>query len=491
VPHKHTAGKEPASSTILFFHRNDDIQMKQFTAPTIVPVLLLVLLSFPTAISGDKAIPTSVAEYPGVPNPKEFWTNYVDAWEPVVLRGAILSTPAMSWAGDAQESTETKLRNKFGDVVVRIERQYEARAKHYNVDKDLNPFHSITINEFFDKVNQGADGYVISVLPDIMTKDVIVPRCMFCGDRKYSHWTSPRRWMTAVEETGLWISTEGSTYSQLHFDQPNIINCMVAGPSKTWMFVNTKLYHRHVYLDRPYHTGDVENGEQWHPSTSNHSPFRLTDKVLEHIPHTITVQHPGDCMYLPHGYLHQVKKDKTSGTGKGGKGGNGVSVAYSIMWNHAEQFSEAACIDQYPVHSDSPPIPLSLFDQHWWFSGKHLVPLGYPLPYSLKEDLIHYSKMSGNGADRDLYSAGSAVGNNRLSFKKVLKIFIRNSDDIKVVPGHEIFETVVHFFQMADCDGKSMYVIFLAFFGTTFNFFLFFCSFQLIPHPPPLQAMAI
>ena len=86
--------------------------MKQFTAPTIVPVLLLVLLSFPTAISGDKAIPTSVAEYPGVPNPKEFWTNYVDAWEPVVLRGAILSTPAMSWAGDAQESTETKLRNK-------------------------------------------------------------------------------------------------------------------------------------------------------------------------------------------------------------------------------------------------------------------------------------------------------------------------------------------------------------------------------------------
>jgi hypothetical protein len=199
-------------------------------------------------------------------------------------------------------------------------------------------------------------------------------------------------------------------------------------------------------------------------------------------------------MYLPHGYLHQVKKDKTSGTGKGGKGGkggNGVSVAYSIMWNHAEQFSEAACIDQYPVHSDSPPIPLSLFDQHWWFSGKHLVPLGYPLPYSLKEDLIHYSKMSGNGADRDLYSAGSAVGNNRLSFKKVLKIFIRNSDDIKVVPGHEIFETVVHFFQMADCDGKSMYVIFLAFFGTTFNFFLFFCSFQLIPHPPPLQAMAI
>ena len=206
-------------------------------------LLLLLLNVCATTCSAAKAVATPVAELSYMPEPKEFWADYVAAWEPVVLRGAAASTPVMSWGGDAQESTESKLRVRFGDVKVRIERQFETRAKQYDVEKDLNPFHSITVNKFFDKVNQGADGYVISVIPDVMAQDIVVPRCMLCGDRKYSHWSSPRRWMTAVEETGLWISTEGSTYSQLHFDQPNIINCMVAGPSKGKRSILTSILH--------------------------------------------------------------------------------------------------------------------------------------------------------------------------------------------------------------------------------------------------------
>ena len=416
-------------------------------------LLLLLLLLQPSCIQA-KAIATPLTELNYMPNPKEFWQDYVEGWKPVILRGAALDMPAMQWAGDSKESTESKLRRKFGQNMVRIERRYEERQKQYNLKNDLNPFNSVSINEFFDRVNQGSDGYVISVLPDDMTEDVFVPRCMLCGDRKYSHWSSPRRWMTAIEETGLWISTEGATYSQLHFDQPNIINCMISGPSKTWMFVNTKKHHEQCHLERHFEAYNNGNAEStWHPTTSNHSPHRLTEKILENVPRDIVVQHPGDCIFVPHAYLHQVQKEEAVAKDK-------VSVAVSIMWNHEEKYSDKACLLNYPVHENSPPIPLSLFDQHWWYSGKHLVPLGYPLPYNLKENIINqyvghkYDTWKNNNNNNNEHDF---MKNSQLSLKHFLSLFAGDENDYNVqsVPGHEIYECIVNLFVNADCDDNG------------------------------------
>ena len=68
-----------------------------------------------------------------------------------MMRGAALSMPAMQWAGDATESTESKLRRKFGTVTVRVEREIEERSKEYDIQNELNPFQSTTINHFFDE----------------------------------------------------------------------------------------------------------------------------------------------------------------------------------------------------------------------------------------------------------------------------------------------------------------------------------------------------
>jgi hypothetical protein len=385
-----------------------------------------------TVSTKTKAIPTPLDDLNYIPDPKEFWSEYITGWKPVMLRGAANDMPAMQWAGDEQESTESKLRRRFGDLKVRIERKYEERQKHYD-PKELNPFHSVTINNFFDRVNEGDDGYVISVLPDVMTKDVHVPRCILCGDRKYSHWKSPRRWMTAIEETGLWISTEGATYSQLHFDQPNIINCMISGPSKTWMFVNTKKYHKDVYLERRFRSKYPMNSRNWQPSTSNHSPHRLTEKILQHIPRDIVIQHPGDCIFVPHAYLHQVQKEDHTAKDK-------VSVAFSIMWNDGEVYNDVACRSTAPVHRTSPPIPLSLFDQHWWYSGYGLVPLGYPLPYTMKEDFIGLALLHAH----------------KLTLHNILTEYKNEyTENLQLVPGHEIYEVLVNFFGLADCNDNG------------------------------------
>ena len=51
--------------------------------------------------------------------------------------------------------------------------------------------------------------------------------------------------------------------------------------------------------------------------------------AFENVPRDIVVQHPGDCIFVPHAYLHQVQKEEAVAKDK-------VSVAVSIMWNHEE-----------------------------------------------------------------------------------------------------------------------------------------------------------
>ena len=48
----------------------------------------------------------------------------------------------------------------------------------------------------------------------------------------------PPRWWTPIDEVGLWISAQ-STRSQIHYDQTNIVNCLLRG-EKEWVFIDTR-----------------------------------------------------------------------------------------------------------------------------------------------------------------------------------------------------------------------------------------------------------
>ena len=83
-----------------------------------------------------------------------------------------------------------------------------------------------------------ADAYVVSVLPDEMAADLELPTCLLCGDRLTSASPSHHRWLP------WWRSLDSRfqqcfTKSVLHYDQPNIMNCLTHGPSKVWTFVDS------------------------------------------------------------------------------------------------------------------------------------------------------------------------------------------------------------------------------------------------------------
>ena len=48
----------------------------------------------------------------------------------------------------------------------------------------------------------------------------------------------PHPWVTPLDEVGLWVSNR-DTASQIHYDQTNIVNCLLRG-EKEWVFIDTR-----------------------------------------------------------------------------------------------------------------------------------------------------------------------------------------------------------------------------------------------------------
>ena len=80
-----------------------------------------------------------------------------------------------------------------------------------------------------------------------MAADLTVPPFLLCGS---NHGTGsatelPLRqadWVTPIDELGLWISST-HTRSQIHYDQTEILNCLLVG-EKEWLFMDTRANYK-------------------------------------------------------------------------------------------------------------------------------------------------------------------------------------------------------------------------------------------------------
>lgn len=102
-------------------------------------------------------------EYPKPLRPEKFWEQHVSQNVPLVFRGGIKESPALSlW-------TDAYIKEKFGDLDVLIERKKENRT------------HGITsrllLGDFID-IYQKEDIYVVTVMPDPMREEVQVETCL-------------------------------------------------------------------------------------------------------------------------------------------------------------------------------------------------------------------------------------------------------------------------------------------------------------------------
>ncbi|XP_035698141.1 uncharacterized protein LOC118431132 isoform X2 [Branchiostoma floridae] len=278
-----------------------------------------------------------------VPSPLEFWEKYASQRKPVLLRGVAKNFPAYSlW-------TDEYLRENYGELKVKLEAKVE--KDHYPVgEKGLA---QDTIRNFL-KTYKNQDKYIVSQLPDPMSKEVMVLPCVRCGSFK-----------NRALEANLWLSS-GGTKSLLHKDADNAFNCLLNG-TKDWILID------------PEHEVNVPMAEE---AISEYGGFSLinVDRVnLQRYPDFAKVPWwyanitAGDCLWLPYSYLHQVRSYGTK------------NMAVSVLFSRLKEFDSTGCDTAKPEYT-----PLSEADMVWTYDGIASQTMGNTDPFELNETLVDW-----------------------------------------------------------------------------------------------------
>lgn len=219
------------------------------------------------------------------PKPEEFYETYVKKDKAVIFRGGASNSGAFKlWNDDY-------VREKFGEEEVRLEGKYEKKHLPPVGEKYLG---RDTIRHFVDTYHdEGNRVYVVSDLPEKMYADVEVPPSLgSCGEMSKN-----------VVEVNIWWSGGGSA-SVIHKDAYHQLNCLLNG-TKYWTLIEKK-YEKQIYK---HPEPDYEQG--------GFSDINAKQVDLKRYPMIKMVQwsnitlHPGDCIFLPKEYYHQVNSSGT------------------------------------------------------------------------------------------------------------------------------------------------------------------------------------
>ncbi|XP_071479213.1 tRNA wybutosine-synthesizing protein 5-like [Diadema antillarum] len=278
-----------------------------------------------------------VKEYREPLSPKHFWEDHVRTREPLVYRKAVLESPAI------EKWTDEYLREKYGDLDVLVEVKKEDRTVRSKRMK---------ISAFLDGYKT-EDWYIVTVLPDEMRPDIQVPKSLLCGTFK-----------RYIQETNFWMSS-GGTASVIHYDADHNLHCLLAG-RKNFIMIHPKfakyleMADKSSFVGSGYSTLDVDMINM----------FKYPD--VAKVQWTWATLDPGDCIYLPAGYLHQVRAQ-------------GRSISGTILFTSQPTFDDSDCtsegINTYTALSDVRVL--------WTYKkGDKVIEMGFMNPETLRDGLL-------------------------------------------------------------------------------------------------------
>lgn len=256
---------------------------------------------------------SKIKELNEVPFPEEFHKQHVSKGSPLVIRGAVNDVPAMiNWEKDEY------LKKKYGDLDV-----------HVVVKKELFTTGPKKLKfKKFLKEYQYEDWYLSNIVPKEMMSELILPNCLKCGIQHH------------LMESEIWMSA-GGTSSLLHSHADHNLHCLLAG-RKDFILINPKHKEKLDWVESPagggYSKLDVERINM----------FKF--KGVAQTPWTWATLKPGDCMFVPAGYLHQVRSF-------------GRSFSSTILWSPIEDAHFHDC-DLEEVRT---PLVLSEVDFLWTY----------------------------------------------------------------------------------------------------------------------------
>nr|XP_026689484.1 jmjC domain-containing protein 5-like [Ciona intestinalis] len=326
---------------------------------------------------GSHMPPMPIEERDDLPNPIEFYDNYVKPGIPVVFKGAAKKFPSYyNWTND------TYLREMYGawDIVAEM-------GKKENRDFPVQKMNFSSFLSIYEK----EDLYMVHNMarPHPITGDVFLPKSLLCRD-----------FLESLNLIMMWFSS-GGTKSVLHNDFVENINCLFDG-TKRFVLIDRK--HKDLVPidnpDRGFSSVDVEKVDM--------HKYPTLGKLTWYIANMDT----GDCFYIPYGWFHHVSSSRTR------------NLAINIWWRSFNQFDyKEECEKNL---ADIPEYD-TLFN-HPVKSGVKIHQLVFRDAYTDSKPNATYIEVA--TAVHPLFNKDETKENKRVYFKK-LKYFFFNADTNK------------------------------------------------------------
>ena len=267
----------------------------------------------------QRAPENPVQEYTTVMRPPEFWERHVRDRIPAVFRGAVANSPAHRlW-------TDEYLEKNYGD-------QYDVLYELRDEDRSKRA-RRMNMRRFLAEYRQhDRPIYAVTILPEAMRKELPALPCLLCGTFRRS-----------LQEANFWLGY-GGTRSVIHFDADHNIHCLVAG-RKDFMMIHPR------FADK-LHLAPREPNQGSGYSTINPDVVNL-DKYpsVSDVEWEWATLAPGDCIFIPARYLHQVRS-------------YGRSISSTVLFFPYDEFNETGCENETFGYTD-----LSQVELVWTYKG--------------------------------------------------------------------------------------------------------------------------
>ncbi|XP_059155180.1 uncharacterized protein LOC131940532 [Physella acuta] len=218
-----------------------------------------------------------ITEQLEVPAAKEFYEQYVRANSPVVFRNAVSDAPVFTtWQEDKY------LIEKYGNLDVEVRHRSVRKRDRIETTEEIIKFKKFLYDYMYD------DCYLATAIPTPMMQELPFPKCVRCGTIGKS-----------LISAHLWMSS-GGTSSLIHSHDNHLLYCVLFGRRDF------------ILIDRS-HKKYVDFVEDYPGSLSGHSninTYRLNMyafKNIGRVPWIWSTLYPGDCIFVPAGYIHHVR----------------------------------------------------------------------------------------------------------------------------------------------------------------------------------------
>lgn len=232
-----------------------------------------------------------------------FHLRYVKNSRPVVLRGLIkYASVAEKWEEDSY------LKQKYGKLNVTIAVKKEVFNSEPKRNKRKMLFKKFLLDYMYE------NWYLSSTVHEDMMAELPLPDILSCGSYK-----------ERLTEAELWMSS-GGTSSLLHSHGDHNLHCALDG-RKDFILIDPKFK-------------DVFKFQETYPNSgSGHSPMDM--EMINAFKHPGISQTPwiwstlwhGDCIFVPAGYLHQVRA-------------YGRSISFTVQFAPVVDFEPSGCKEE-------------------------------------------------------------------------------------------------------------------------------------------------